>query len=89
MDSLSRLSDLAGKYPTMVIECVQMITNTSQDYVEVWTSDIVEILKLAFASSDHTAPIAARALIDSLGIRGHLGFRTLLTEDHPAAEDQS
>jgi hypothetical protein len=88
MDSLSRLSELADKYPTMVTECVRMITNASPDYVEVWTSDIVKIVKLAFGSSDPTAHVAARVLIDSLGVRGHLGFRTLLAED-PTSDSHS
>jgi hypothetical protein len=84
MDSLGRLSELAGKYPTIVVECVQMITNASPDYVELWTPDIVKIVKIAFASNDPAAHVATRTLIDSLGIRGHLGFRTLLA-DHPTA----
>jgi hypothetical protein len=81
MDSLGRLSELAGKYPAMVVECVQMITNASPDYVELWTPDIVKIVKLAFGSDDPSAHAATRALIDQLGIRGHLSFRTLLAED--------
>ena len=84
MDSLGRLSELAGKYPTIVVECVQMITNASPDYVELWTPDIVKIVKIAFASNDPAAHVVTRTLIDSLGIRGHLGFRTLLA-DHPTA----
>jgi hypothetical protein len=88
MDSLGRLSKLASKYPTMVVECVQMITNASPDYVELWTSDIVTIIKLAFGSHNPTAHVAARKLIDSLGVRGHLGFRTLLAED-PSVSNQS
>jgi hypothetical protein len=81
MDSLGRLSKLASKYPTMVVECVQMITNASPDHVGLWTSDIVTIIKLAFGSDDPPAHVAARELIDSLGVRGYLGFRTLLAED--------
>ncbi len=88
MDSLGRLSELADKYPTMVVECVQMITDASPDFVELWTSDIVKVVKLAFGSDDSTAHMAARKLIDSLGVRGHLGFRTLLADD-PIAESKS
>ena len=81
MDSLGRLSKLASKYPTMVVECIQMITTASPDHVDLWTSDIVTIIELAFASEDPLAHGAARTLIDSLGVRGHLRFRTLLAED--------
>jgi hypothetical protein len=88
MDSLGRLSKLAGKYPTMVVECVQMITNASPDYVELWTSDIVTMIKLAFGSHDPAAHVAGRKLIGSLGVRGHLGFRNLLAED-PSVGNQS
>jgi hypothetical protein len=88
MDSLGRLSKLASKHPTLVVECVQMITNASPDYVELWNSDIVTIIKLGFGSDDPTAHVAARKLIDSLGVRGHLGFRTLLAED-PIVGNQS
>jgi len=81
MDSLDRLSGLAGKQPKMVVECLQMITNASPDYVELWTPDIVKTVKLAFASNDPAAHMATRSLIESLGVLGHLGFRTLLVED--------
>jgi hypothetical protein len=72
----------------MVVECVQMITNAAPDYVELWTPDIVKIVKLGFASNDPAAHVATRAFIDSLGVRGHLGFRTLLAED-PTADNRS
>jgi 3-methyladenine DNA glycosylase/8-oxoguanine DNA glycosylase len=88
MQSLDRLSKLASTYPTMVVECVQMITDASPEYVELWTSEIVTIIKLAFRSDDPLAHVAAQKLIDSLGVRGHLGFRTLLAED-PSVGNQS
>ena len=81
MESLERLARVAEKYPATVVECVQMITNASPEYVELWTLDLVKILSTALKSNDSTAPSAARKLIDDLGVRGHLGFRNLLNGD--------
>jgi hypothetical protein len=81
MESLSRLADLVEIYPMMVVECTQLITNASPENVVMWTSDLVTILRSALRSSDLAAPPAARALIEDLGIRGHLGYRNLLTDD--------
>jgi hypothetical protein len=81
MESLGRLAGLADKYPATVIECTQMIISASPDYVELWSPDIVKILKSALRSCDTVATIAARNLVEDLGIRGHLGYRNLLTID--------
>ena len=82
MDSLGRLSKLASKYPTMVVECIQMITNASPDHVELldvrYRDDNRASLRIGRSPRAHGA---ARTLIDSLGVRGHLRFRTLLAED--------
>jgi hypothetical protein len=81
MDALGRLSRIAEQYPAMVVECLQMIATASPEDVVMWTTDFVTILKLALQSTDPASPIAARKLIEDLGIRGHLGYRNLLTRD--------
>jgi hypothetical protein len=86
MDSLDRLASLADKYPATVVECTQMIAGASPGFVELWDSSIVAILKSALRSRDSVARVAARKLIEDLGIRGNIGYRSLLTID-PAAPD--
>jgi hypothetical protein len=86
MDSLSRLAGLADKYAATVVECTRMIIGASPDYVDLWSPDIVKILESALRSCDAVASIAARNLIEDLGIRGNLGYRSLLTID-PTAPD--
>jgi hypothetical protein len=88
MDALGRLSRIAEQYPAMVVECLQMIATTSPEDVVMWTTDFVTILKLALQSTDPAAPIAARKLIEDLGIRGHLGYRNLLIRDPNAPEGE-
>jgi hypothetical protein len=78
MESLGRLSRLVEKYPVVVVDCTKMIIDASPEYVDLWTSDIVTILKSALRSTDAGAPIEARKLIEDLGIRGYLGYRNLL-----------
>jgi hypothetical protein len=86
MDSLGRLASLGDKYPVIVVECAQMIISASPDYVDLCSPDIVQILESALRSCVAVALIAARNLIEDLGIHGHLEFRSLLTID-PAAPD--
>jgi hypothetical protein len=86
MDSLDRLASLADQYPATVVECTQMIASASPGFVELWDSSIVTILKSALRSRDSVARDAARKLIEDLGIRGNIGYRSLLTID-PAAPD--
>lgn len=86
MDSLSRLAGLADKYPVTVVECTRMIIGASPDYVDLWSPDIVKILESALRSCDAVASIAARNLIEDLGIRGDIGYRSLLTIDTAAPD---
>jgi hypothetical protein len=86
MDSLGRLSNLVDKYPGMVVECTQMILNASTDYVDLWTLDVIKILKSALRSSNAEARLAARNLIEDLGTKGKMEYRNLLNID-PDAPD--
>jgi hypothetical protein len=63
-----------------------MIIGASPDYVDLWSPDIVKILESALRSCDAVATIAARNLIEDLGIRGNLGYRSLLTIDTAAPD---
>jgi hypothetical protein len=86
MDSLDRLAGLADKYPATVVECTQMITDASPGFVELWDPGIATILKSALRSRDSVARVAARKLIEDLGIRGNLRYRSLLAIDPTAPE---
>lgn len=86
MDSLDRLASLTDRYPATVVECTQMIAGASPGFVELWDSSIVKILNSALRSRDSVARVAARKLIEDLGIRGNMGYRSLLAIDPAAPE---
>ena len=50
MESLARLSQLATKYPAMVVECARMMADAAREYVKLWTTDFITILSAALRS---------------------------------------
>ncbi len=80
MTSLDRLSALASKSPGISINCMKMIADASPGYIELWTMDVIVIIKVGLSSGDDLVRKQARDLIESLGTKGHWEFRKLLDE---------
>ena len=77
--TLERLANLAGKFPALVIACTQLIINADFENVVLWTDDLKTILETALKSGNNGTMKSARDIIQSLGVRGYLEYRVLLT----------
>jgi hypothetical protein len=70
MTSLDRLSELAGKYPGLAIDCMQLIAAASPEYIELWTLDVITVIKAGLLSGDKLTREKSRHLIEELGTKG-------------------
>jgi|SRR6202041_466235 len=77
LGTLQRLAKLAEKYPELVISCTKLIVEAELVDVILWVEDLRNILKLVLRSGGDAAK-KTRSVIQTLGIRGHLGYRDLL-----------
>ncbi len=78
LDALSRLARLAATHPARVLECTRMIVLAADEYVDLWTDDLMTILETVLRAGDASLSAAASKLINELGSRGHHSYRLLL-----------
>jgi hypothetical protein len=78
LEALSRLSGLARTYPKVVLDCTKRIVLAQNEYVELFSADLSNILTTVLASGDTNVAAEAAELVNELGRRGHLTYRTLL-----------
>jgi hypothetical protein len=79
LGTLERLAKLAAKFPKPVIACTQLIVGADYENVVLWVDDLKKILEVILRSGDPEAMRIARAVIQSLGMRGHHEYRVLLS----------
>jgi hypothetical protein len=80
LGTLQRLAKLAEKYPEIVIACTELIVNAELVDVILWVDDLMTILSTVLKSGTGASKIA-RNIIQTLGVRGHLQYRSLLATD--------
>jgi hypothetical protein len=80
LGTLQRLAKLAEKYPEIVIACTELIAHAELVDVILWVDDLTTILGIVLKSGTAGSKIA-RKVIQSLGIRGPLQYRSLLATD--------
>ena len=71
LDALARLARLAVTHPGLVLECTRMIVLAADEYVDLWTNDLLTILETVLHAGDASLSTAASTLINELGSRGH------------------
>jgi hypothetical protein len=80
LGTLERLARLAEKYSQLVIQSTQLIVSADFENVMLWHDDLKKILRTVLKSGDTEAMKTARSVIQSLGAKGYLEYRALLTE---------
>ncbi|HET6840116.1 MAG TPA: hypothetical protein VFK06_00255 [Candidatus Angelobacter sp.] len=80
LGTLERFMKLAEQYSKLVMQSTQLVVNADFENVILWHDDLKKILSIALKSGDLEAMKTARLVIQNLGTRGHLQYRTLLAE---------
>jgi len=80
LGTLQRLAKLAERYPDMVIRCTELIIEAELVDVILWVDDLNTILETVLKSGTDASKVA-RNIIQKLGVRGHLQYRSLLSGD--------
>jgi hypothetical protein len=80
LGALERLSNLAERHPEIVIACTELIVSAEPVDLILWVDDLTTILR-AVLRSGTIASKAERSVINSLGVRGHLQYRNLLSAE--------
>jgi hypothetical protein len=80
LGTLQRLATLAERYPDTVIRCTELIVDADLVDVILWNEDLTTILQTVLKSGTDGSKVA-RNIIQKLGVRGHLQYRSLLSSD--------
>ena len=78
LGTLQRLAKLAARYPDIVIRCTGLIVNAEHMDVILWVDDLTTIFRVVLKSGTQSARVADK-IIQTLGVRGHLQYRSLLS----------
>ena len=78
LGTLQRLAKLAERYPDTVIKCMELIVDAELVDVILWVDDLTRILQTVLESGTDASKVA-RNIIQKLGVRGHLQYRSLLS----------
>jgi hypothetical protein len=80
LGTLARFARLAEKYPKLVVQSAQLIVSADFENVILWHDDLKKILSTVLKSGDAEAMKVARSIIQNMGAKGYLEYRSLLTE---------
>ncbi len=80
LGTLERFARLAEKYPKLVVHSTQLIVSADFENVILWHDDLKKILSTVLKSGDAEAMKVARSIIQNMGAKGYLEYRSLLTE---------
>lgn len=78
LDALGRLSRLVESHSRAVLACTKMIVLGADEFVDLWTAELDQILRVGLAVGDACVVSETIGLINELGRRGHHSFRSLL-----------
>ncbi|MGA8216890.1 MAG: hypothetical protein WB799_25120, partial [Candidatus Sulfotelmatobacter sp.] len=78
LNTLDRLSTLAGEYPDLVISCTELIISADYENVILWVQELTQILRVVLESGNPGASKTAEKIIHKLGTRGDHQYRSLL-----------
>lgn len=78
LGTLQRLAKLAERYPDAVIKCTELIVDAELVDVILWVDDLTTILQTLLKSGTDASKVA-RKIVQKLGVRGHLQYRSLLS----------
>jgi hypothetical protein len=80
LGTLERFARLAEKYPKPVVHSTQLIVSADFENVILWHDDLKKILSTVLKSGDAEAMKIAHSIIQNMGAKGYLEYRSLLTE---------